>query len=228
MGGRRRGPVLKAPKGDFGKLLYSRRSFVATVYAMLAMQVAITALVATYLRTHQATNEIVHKYFFLWFAMSLVLIFALAFAPMHSALKFTILCVFSFVMGLNCIAASKAIPPDVIKVALIGTVGIFVAMSAVGLFLLSIGVTLNFLSYVLMAGLIGLLLAFIVTMFVPVSKTIHKVILACGLSLFSIFVAYDTNVMIQPDYDGDAINATVGLYLDILNIFTELVGFNGD
>ena len=147
------------------------------------------------------------------------------FVPMPPLLKLLVLSLFSFTLGLNCIAASKKIPEETIKVALIGTCALFIGMSVLGLFLLSIGIPLNFLGFALFMALFGLLIATIVMIFVPVSKTIHKVILGFGIMLFSVFVAYDTNVMIQPGYYGDAIDASVGLYLDVINIFTEIISF---
>lgn len=215
-------------KGDFGQLMYSRRGFVAEVYGMLALQVAITAIVAGYLRQHQATYEAVHKYFILWLILSIVLICVLGMVPMPPMMKLLVLSLFSLTMGLNCIAASKQVPESVIKVALLATLGIFVGMSVVGILLLSLGVDLNFLRYVLLAALFGLVMTQLVLLFVPVSKPVYKVILGFGLTLFSIYVAYHTNVMIQPGYYGDAIDASVGLYLDTLNIFTHMVGINGE
>lgn len=220
--------VLKAPKGDFGKLLYSRRSFVASVYSLLAFQVAITAIVSYFLRQHQKTNEIVQKYLILWVIISFGLIITLALVDMHPLLKLCVLSMFSFTIGLNCIAASKQVSEQVIKAALVATFGIFVGMTTIGLFLLSIGVSLNFLRYVLFAGLLGLLVALLTMIFIPVSNTMHKIVLGFGITLFSVYVAYDTNAMIQPGYGGDAIDASVRLYLDVLNIFTEIWRYGTD
>ena len=213
-------------KGDFGQLMYSRRGFVAQVYGMLALQVALTALVGSYLRQHQAIYEKVHKYFLLWFILSIILIFVLGMVTMPPLAKLCVLSLFSCTMGLNCIAASTQVPESVIQVALLATLGIFVGMSVVGMLLLSLGVELNFLTYILLITLFGLIITYLVMLFVPVPKLVYKVILGFGITLFSIYVAYHTNIMIQPGHYLDATDASVGLYLDILNIFTHMVGFN--
>jgi FtsH-binding integral membrane protein len=220
--------VIQTPKTEFASLMYKKRWFMASVYSLLAVQVAITAVVAVYLRNHPVVADTVHKYFWTWFISSLVLIIVLSVVKMPSYVKLGVLCLFSFTMGLNCIAAYKKINEQVIQVALIGTLGLFVLMSFGGLLLLSMGVHLNFLGYVLMCALLALLAAFIVMIFVPVSSTVHKAILVFGITLFSVFVAYDTNVMVQPSYSGDAIDASVNLYLDVINIFTEMVGFQSN
>lgn len=129
-------------------------------------------------------------------------------------------------MGMNCIAASSKIPPETIKAALTATVGLFVFMSLAGFGLASSGIHLGFLSYALLCSLSALLVAFIVMLFIPVPSFVEKVVLTLGITLFSVFVAFDTNVMIQKDYYGDMVGATIDLYLDVLNIFTELVALD--
>lgn len=129
-------------------------------------------------------------------------------------------------MGLNCIAASSKIPVDTIKAALATTMGLFVLMSLAGFGLASSGIHLGFLSYALMCSLLAILVAFIVMTFIQVPSWLEKIILTFGITLFSVFVAFDTNVMIQNDYLGDVVGASIDLYLDMLNIFTELVAFD--
>jgi FtsH-binding integral membrane protein len=220
--------IINTPKENFGRLLYNKRYFMSSVYALLAAQVAITAVVAVYLRDHEQVANTVHKYFFAWFILAFLLIIVLSLVQMPSYMKLIILCLFSFTMGLNCIAAYSRIPEDVIKVALFGTLGLFFVMSFGGLLLLSMGINLNFLGYILMCAVLALLVAFVVMMFVPVSSDLRKAILTLGIVLFSVFIAYDTNMMVQPNYYGDAIDASVNLYLDILNIFTEMVGIQSN
>jgi FtsH-binding integral membrane protein len=44
-----------------------------------------------------------------------------------------------------------------------------------------------------------------------------------GLGLFSLFVIYDTNQIMQRDYFGDFITASLDYYLEIINIFVKLI-----
>jgi len=144
---------------------------------------------------------------------------------MHPILKLGVLAVFSVLIGLNCIAASSRVSEAVVKVAIVSTLAIFVGMTVLGGALLALGIPLNFMGFALMCALLGLLVAFVVMMFVPVSNTMHKAILAIGMTLFSVFIAFDTNVMVQKTYKGDPVDASIQLYLDIVNIFTEMVAF---
>jgi len=85
-----------------------------------------------------------------------------------------------------------------IRAALVSTTAIFVVMTVVAFVLAAMGIDLSFLSYILLAGLIGLVITFIVLLFVHVSKTIAKVVLMIGMVLFSVYIAFDTNIILQP------------------------------
>ena len=65
----------------------------------------------------------------------------------------------------------------------------------------------------------------IVTLFMGNYSTFVKGFLVFGLGLFSVFIVYDTNQILQKDYYGDFITASMDYYLDIINIFVELVNF---
>jgi len=60
-------------------------------------------------------------------------------------------------------------------------------------------------------------------MFMGNYSTFVKGILVFGLALFSVFIVYDTNQILQKDYYGDFITASMDYYLDIINIFVKLV-----
>jgi len=217
--------ILFSDKSNFSGLLAKKSGFISSVYASLALQIAITTIVALYLRQHPATFQRIQKYFILWFILSLIVIITLAATSLPTPVKFILLCCFSLLMGLNCIAASTKVPESVIKASLMATMGVFVMMTLFGLGLASLGINLGFLTFVLFSVLIALLIAFIVMMFVPVPGAVHKAILAIGITLFSIYVAYDTNIMLQRDYQGNVIQASINLYLDLINIFTEIIAF---
>lgn len=101
-------------------------------------------------------------------------------------------------------------------------------MTLLGFGLAMLGINLGFFSYILLCALIGLLVAFVAMLFVPVPKQVYKAVLVIGITLFSVYVAYDTNVILQKEYTGDFIAASISMYLDILNIFTEMIAFNKD
>ena len=51
----------------------------------------------------------------------------------------------------------------------------------------------------------------------------HKIIAIFGLVIFSMYIIYDTNQILQRSYDNDFITASLDYYLDIINIFNNLI-----
>ena len=125
--------------------------------------------------------------------------------------------------------ATFLIPKEFITQALSGTIGVFVAMSIVGIVLASMGIDLGWMGLILLGALIGLIVASLIVMFLDKNKSslLHKTILIIGLILFSIYVIYETNIMLQKDYNQDFINAAVDLYLDFINIFVRILALEG-
>ena len=48
--------------------------------------------------------------------------------------------------------------------------------------------------------------------------------LTAGVVLFSVFIAFDTNVMLLERTDDDVAGSALALYLDIINLFSEFIG----
>jgi FtsH-binding integral membrane protein len=64
--------------------------------------------------------------------------------------------------------------------------------------------------------------------FIPTSSLTKKIAIIFSLLLFSVYVVYDTNSILQRNYYGDFITASLDYYLDILNIFANLLSFGKD
>lgn len=75
----------------------------------------------------------------------------------------------------------------------------------------------------LFAGLMTLVGAGFIQMFLPFSQTMDLVFAGAGCVIFSGYIVYDTH-MIQKRLSPDEwILATVSLYLDVLNLFLNIV-----
>ena len=119
--------------------------------------------------------------------------------------------------------------PNIIKMALVGTIGIFVTMVFIGVLLILFGIQLgfNFAGGLLMALLL-LIISQIVMLFTGTYATYVKIISVLGLFLLSHFIIYDTNHILQREYYGDFVTASLDYYLDIINVFVDLVAFNNN
>jgi hypothetical protein len=113
-----------------------------------------------------------------------------------------------------------------INMAMLGSIGIFVIMFLIGVFLLATGIALGYQTGLfLFILLLGLLIAQIFSLFYK-STMLVKSLAAIGIVIFSGYIIYDTNTILQRNYHGDFITASLDYYLDILNIFTKLTVLN--
>ena len=113
-----------------------------------------------------------------------------------------------------------------INMAMLGTIGIFAIMFLIGAFLLATGFELGLKTgFFLFVSLVILIIAQIFSLFHK-STILVKSLAAIGIVIFSGYIIYDTNTILQRNYYGDFITASLDYYLDILNIFTKLVILN--
>lgn len=164
------------------------------------------------------------------FVSSFAALFAL-FALSPGPLKYLVAALFCALLGQTMTASIENLEHrDLLAKTLVGTLGVFGAMSAIGFY-----DNQNLLGYgpYLLAALIGLLIARIVSaFFLPPSSgkttkttTMHKAFSWIGAALFAAYTAYDTQRMKEdakskktPDY----VNSSLGLYLDFLNLFQSI------
>jgi hypothetical protein len=73
-------------------------------------------------------------------------------------------------------------------------------------------------------ALLLLLLFILFNMFA--GEIANKLIAMVGILLFSMYVVYDTNKILQRDYKGDFISASLDYYLDFLNLFVDISWLN--
>lgn len=222
--------VLSAPKANFGARFRARSGFIAAVYVALAVQLAITAALSAYFRKNPAIYERLGKFWILWLILNIAVLLALAFLPLPFAAKALLFVLFAVVLSFTFVAGDRRVSPETLRAALAATVGIFVAMTVVGYGLAALGVDLAFLSYVLLAALVGLIVTYVVLYFFPVGKKVMKALLLFAMTLFAVFIAYDTNALLAPGAPTgpDAVlNAAIGFYLDLVNLFGEAVAYAG-
>ena len=142
---------------------------------------------------------------------------------MPSWLKFIIFCIFSYITGLLLSLLTLVVSSDIINMAIQGTISIFAVMFAVGVGLILSGIKLGIKTALfLLSSLLILIIARIVFWFIDASSYMNKMLTFGGLLLFSAYVIFDTNKILQRDYYGDFITASLDYYLDIINIFVKL------
>jgi FtsH-binding integral membrane protein len=206
---------------NFFKLLDEKKGFLMLVFANLIVQLGITYYVME--NTKNEKEKLTLK---LWILLAIGL-FALIFVisldlPLWvKTIVFTgISCMFGYFLSF----LRNRVDPAIIKTAIFGTMGIFGSMFSFGLIMILMGIelTATFGGWLLLILLLYIIVK-IVTLFMGNYSTFVKGFLVFGLTLFSVFIVYDTNQILQKDYYGDFITASMDYYLDIINIFVKLV-----
>jgi FtsH-binding integral membrane protein len=231
------GGSAKSKGVEFLKLLNQKKSFLILVFANLIAQLGITYYVMMNYATSGAANSAAANsatdkskqptgQFYLLFFLQIIIIFVLAFVPMPAWLKFIIFSVFSASFGISLSYVKNMVSPGLIQTALAGTMGIFAAMFLLGLLLIMFGIQLGLgFGLFLFFSLLLLIIIQVVTMFAGGESYPTKAFALVSLILFSLFIIYDTNTILQREYYGDFITASMDYYLDILNVFLDLVSF---
>jgi len=209
----------------------SRPEFMALTYLHLAGALGVTAVAAEYPLVKSSGVE--HLIIFI---LTIALIFPLVMLP-PGPLKYGLFATFAILFG-QALAPLVAHLQDkgLIRQVLLMVAGIFVGMTALAF--LDRGATFLGFGPYLFAGLLGLIVAQLIGIAAGVTGTItvasfheiNQIFAWIGAILFTVYVAYDTQVMRAraakagptPDY----IAAALGLYLDIINLFTDVGTLN--
>ena len=213
------------------KLISEKRGFFALILANLVAQLYITYYVSENVKiedeedkNNTKDNKKFNSKLIGAYIAAFVLILILAFITMPPWLKFILFSLFSGAFGVILGYRKSGVDPGIVKSALVGTGSIFVAMFAFGLALIGSGIKLGLrFGLGLFFALLFLLIISIVQFFIVGSSFLKKIIVIGSLMVFSLYIMYDTNSILQRNYNGDFITASLDYYLDIINIFSGLL-----
>ena len=195
--------------------LQKKVPFMAAVFGHLIFQifVAYRAAEATTrnmnLKTVAESNRL-----FLGLA-SLILIVFMSLVPLPIPVKVAVFSIISFLGGMTL----HDIPS--LQEALLEVIGIFILMFVVGVITVQLGFKLNILGNVLFFSLLAVLIARIINAFRTPSATRarnNKAYTKILTLIFVLFVVYDTNMILQRNYGGNFVNASLDYFLDIINL----------
>ena len=147
--------------------------------------------------------------------------------PMPPIMKFILFCIFSSLFGMIFSLLKQTKGEQIIQLGIKGALTIFGLMFALGIGSIVSGINLG---YKTGSILFWLLLMLILARLVFVSglqiANANKYLSYIGLLIFAGYVVYDTNIILQRNYNGDFIEASMDYYLDILNLFTNTIVAN--
>ena len=221
--------IFKNDLSQLFKLISEKRGFFALILATLVAQLSITYYVSENVKIEDEKNETKDANKFNpkligAYIGAFVLILILAFITMPPWLKFILFSLFSGAFGIILGYRKSGLDPNIIKSALLGTASIFVLMFTFGLALIASGIKLGLtFGLGLLFALLFLTILSIVQFFIAESSFLKKILVIGSLMLFSLYIMFDTNSILQRNYNGDFITASLDYYLDIINIFSGLL-----
>lgn len=205
----------KGTKNVF-ELMILKKEFLALVFLNLLLQLGITYIVM------ERTTDAKKKYnYWLLFGSTIGIIILLHF-PIHPIFKFLLFSVFSYIFGLLLSVTKEKYNEQEIRIAIESALSVFGAMFLTALGLLMGGIKLGYrFGFFLFFSLLALIILRLVNYFSDVG--IGSLLNSVGILLFSLYILYHTHVILQKDYSGDFVNASMSYYLDIINLFSNFL-----
>jgi FtsH-binding integral membrane protein len=197
------------------QLILQKKEFLVLVFLNLLLQLGITYKTAEYTTDKEKYN------FWLLVIATFVIITVLQF-PIHPIIKFLLFSLFSYIFGLLLSVVKEKHNEREIRIAIENTLAVFASMFITAVALLIGGVKLGYkFGMFLFFSLLGLIIFRIVQLFSGFNY--NSFLNIFGIILFSLYILYHTNTILQKDYQGDFINASMSYYLDVLNLFQNLL-----
>ena len=205
---------------DIVKRMYEKRTFLILVFTNLLAQLGITYYVMN--KTNNPNISIIPL-----FLAQIAIIFIIILVPMPEFMRFALFCLFSYTFGLALSRYKEKYSANIINTAVQGAMSIFGLMLATGVALSAGGIHLGakFGSVLFWVLLFLIIFRLIFVLGAHMSQA-HKILSFIGLILFSMYVVYDTNIILQRNYNGGFIRASMDYYLDIINLFSNMLGTN--
>lgn len=211
------------------ELLQIKKWFLAQTITLFIAQLVVTFAVFQMLGNADAFQKWAGKNSLLIFVGCFVLLFVLvivlAMVPMSIPLKLVLFTLFSVLFGVLISLLKQRIPSEVLKTALIGAIAVFLSMFVLGMLLVGFGINLWWLGGLLFVALLGLIVTGIVFIFIHPSKEAYRIKAAIAIAVFALYIVFDTNQIMQREYWGDFVTAALDYYLDMINVFLNLVQY---
>ena len=204
-------------------IMNKKKFFLLQIFTNLIFQILVTFVIY-----YNVTIDIIKNRFSLILLIliqfGIIIMFSTFKLPIF--LKFLLMTLFSIIWGLIFISLKNDVPPEVIRTALFGALGIFVGIFIFSLLLIVFGIYIDYKYGLILLGLLLLLIIVRIVLFVMNKyQRVHKGMAVISIILFSLFIIYDThNILLYSDTN-DPIGASMDYYLDIINIFVNMISF---
>jgi FtsH-binding integral membrane protein len=215
---------------EFKNLLIEKKNLLGCIFLTLIFQGIITIIFYNKIR-----NNPKNKYFkekletipglLLLFVVNISLVTLILLRSLNFYMKFGVFIIFSIIQGLFLGGVLRYINEELINSALYSAVSLFICFYLIGLLVVYFKLDLSGLALFLFSSLLLLIIIRITTFFIPSGQVLNRGLSIIGLIIFSIYIIFNTNnILLKYNNNGyDCIRGALDYYLDIINIFLELL-----
>ena len=195
--------------------LQKKIPFMAGVFGHLIFQTFVAYRAAEATSRNAYMKDIAHSNALLIGVIGLVILLLLTLLRLPVPVKVLLFTMMAYIAGMTL----HNVPN--LQEALLETVGIFIAMLVAGIFTVKMGYRLDLLGQILFFSLLTILIARVINTYVR-RKSGSLVPSKIISILFALFVVYDTNKILQRNYGGNFVNASLDYFLDIINLIPSV------
>lgn len=200
-------------------ILNNNGDFLKKVFLNLILQLIITAI-TIYLFKGADISLLAT---FLVFVITIIVMLLILLLNIPSIYKVVLFAIFSICFGIIMSPVYK-VNKEVLMAAVFGTLAIFILFFVFGLIITSYGYDISWMSGILLLCLFVLIITGILSLCFGISSIGHTIYLYFGLLVFCLYILMDTNqILLNKRYRQDFVSASMGYYLDIINVFMKLV-----
>ena len=197
-----------------------RMAFVRKVYAILSIQLALTAgLSAVMYLVEPVKIWTLDHYWMMWVAFGVALGTMIPLFFLKKRYPWNILLLFIFTISMAFLVGMVVITRDldVILKSVVLTMTVFIGLT---FFTIQSKWDFSGMGPFLFTGLILIIGISLVSVFFPYSSTLQLIISIASCVIFSGYIIFDTYMIFNRMSPEDYIVAAISLYLDIINLFT--------
>ena len=201
--------------------LQKKIPFMAGVFGHLIFQTFVAYRAAEATSGNAYMKDIARSNALLLGIVGLALVLLLSLVRLPIPIKVAIFSLMAYISGM----ALHNVPN--LQEALLEVVGIFIGMLVAGIFTVQMGYKLDILGQILFFSLLTILIARVINTYVRRTRVGEKNSLVPSrilTILFALFVVYDTNKILQRNYSGNFVNASLDYFLDIFNLIRSVGG----
>ncbi|ODV62018.1 Bxi1p, partial [Ascoidea rubescens DSM 1968] len=200
-----------------------RSIFIRKVYTLLVVQLFITFTIASSIKLSSSINQWCLNHIWLMIVATIgTFVFLLISFLSSRKYPYNLFSLFAFTLCESyCVGIITSLyDTNIILQAIVLTITIFI-----GLTLFAFQSKYDFTSWlgfinILFFGLIGFSLVLI---FVPYNSKLELIYSSISALIFSVYILIDTQLIMRSFHPEDEIAATITLYLDIINLFLNLL-----